>query len=287
LHRTPDPAAAVNEDLRMSTHATTSTRLLPIAPAWARNSVNAVVFRNDPISTVGDEQSSAFYDADGRVLVARQRLDSSHWSVTATSLAGNVRDAHNCISLIADGDGFLHISWDHHGHPLRYARGDASGCVDLRPRPMTGAHESNVTYPQFFCLPSGDLLSFYRDGASGNGNLVLNRYDTKAQRWTQLHANLISGVGQRNAYWQCCVGAGGSIHVSWVWRESPDVCYAVSRDGGHTWTRSAGAPCALPITLATANVAWAVQQRSELINQTSMRANALGRPIVATYFRPA
>jgi hypothetical protein len=33
----------------------------------------------------------------------------------------------------------------------------------------------------------------------GNGNLVVNSYDTSTQQWTRLHDNLISGEGLRNA----------------------------------------------------------------------------------------
>ena len=29
---------------------------------------------------------------------------------------------NNSISIVHDGEGYLHISWDHHNDPLRYAR---------------------------------------------------------------------------------------------------------------------------------------------------------------------
>ena len=45
---------------------------------------------------------------------------------------------------------------------------------------MTGKDEDDVTYPEFYRMPDGDLLFAYRSGASGRGNLVLNRYDLKA-----------------------------------------------------------------------------------------------------------
>jgi hypothetical protein len=142
-------------------------------------------------------------------------------------------------------------------------------------------------------MPGGNLIFMYRDGASGRGNLVIDAYDTTARRWSQLHANLISGEGRRNAYWEACVDPQGVIHVAWVWRESPDVasnhdvCYARSADGGHTWTRSDGTPYALPITAASAEVASPVPQGRDLINQTSMCTDTDGRPVIATYFRGA
>jgi hypothetical protein len=107
-----------------------------------------------------------------------------------------------------------------------------------------------------------------------------------------VHGNLISGEGKRNAYPQICVDPKGSIHVSWVWRESPDVAtnhdlsYARSDDGGQTWVKSDGTKYDLPITIANAEVAAKVPQKHELINQTSMCTDTDGRPIIATYFRP-
>ena len=265
-------------------------QLMPLGQAWAANSINTVVFRADPISTHGQRQYAAYYDADGRVVIATRSIGQRHWRSTVTDLRGNIKDAHNAISIMADGRGMLHVSWDHHGHPLRYALGASADRLKIVP--MTGRNEQKVTYPQFFQLPGGDLLFLFRDGASGRGNLVMNRYDLKRREWQQLHANLISGEEQRNAYWQTTIDSRGRIHLSWVWRETGDVatnhdlCYARSDDGGETWLRSDGSRYELPITAATAEVALQIPQKHELINSTSMCADDDGRPIIATYFRP-
>lgn len=268
-------------------------KLMRLGDAWAANSVNTAVFRGDPITTHGTTQYAAYYDAEGRVVVAKRDVGGDAWESVVTPLKGNVRDAHNVISLGVDGDGFLHVSWDHHGHPLRYVRSTAPGVLTFTDlMPMTGQGESSVTYPQFFGLADGRLVFMYRDGASGRGNLAVNRYDPRTKTWAQLHGNLVSGEGRRNAYPQVCVDAQGTLHVSWVWRESPDVAtnhdlmYARSADGGATWTKSDGTRYDLPITAATAEIAAVIPQRHELINQTSMCADHEGRPIVATYFRP-
>ncbi len=209
-----------------------------------------------------------------------------------TTYKGNAADAHNSISIMVDGTGYLHLSWDHHGNPLNYCKSKAPGSLELTEKlSMTGLNEQKVTYPEFHKLPNGNLLFFYRDGQSGKGNLVLNRYDITTRQWTQLHTNLIDGEGRRNAYWQACVDAKGTIHLSWVWRESPDVasnhdmCYARSADGGSTWETSAGKKYEIPVTTATAEYAVIIPQKSELINQTSMYADADGHPYIATYWR--
>lgn len=106
-----------------------------------------------------------------------------------------------------------------------------------------------------------------------------------------MHTDLIDGEGQRNAYWQAFADANGTFHISWVWRESPDVatnhdmCYARSTDGGVTWEKSTGEKYTLPITASTAEYAWKIPQKSELINQTSMVADDRGNPYIATYWR--
>jgi hypothetical protein len=131
---------------------------------------------------------------------------------------------------------------------------------------MTGRDERSVTYPEFHTLAGGGMLFLYRDGGSGRGNLVVNRYDAATGKWMRLQDNLISGEGKRSAYWQAAVDGQGTMHVSWTWRESPDVAsnhdiaYARSRDGGVTWEDSTGRALALPITEATAEVARACRR---------------------------
>jgi hypothetical protein len=207
-------------------------------------------------------------------------------------LKGKATDAHNSISIAVDGEGYLHMAWDHHNNSLHYVKSIAPFSLEFsKEMSMTQLNESRLTYPEFYNLPGGDLLFLYRDGQSGKGNLVVNRYDVKNKAWTQLQHNLVDGEGKRNAYWQAFVDVRGVIHLSWVWRETPDVasnhdlCYAKSIDGGKTWLRSDGATYSLPINAQTAEVACVVPQGSDLINQTSMTTDDLGQPLIATYWR--
>lgn len=267
-------------------------KLVPVAEGWAGNSVNAVVFRKNSVVTCKNYQFVAFYDNQGRLTLAKRRCGKNFDEIKTTPFSGNYKDAHNSISIMVDGAGYLHVAWDHHGHPLRYARSVAPLSLTLTEKmPMTGLNETNVTYPEFYKLPDGNLLFLYRDGRSGRGNLVMNRYDVSTGKWTQLHANLIDGENRQNAYWQACVDGRGTIHVSWVWRSSPDVAsnhrmnYACSRDGGMSWQKSTGETYTLPIKEAEAEIALDIPQRSELINQTSMTTDEDGNPYIATYWR--
>ena len=268
------------------------TSLSKIAPGYSATSVNTAVFRSSSVVSHDGWQYASFYDPEGFVTLAKRRIGTDNWEVRHTAYRGKVSDGHNIISLGVDRDGYLHVAFDHHGHPLHYARSIAPGSLSLGPlEPMVGRDEKDVTYPEFYPLPSGKMLFVYRSGFSGGGNMVINIYDPDTATWERLHDVLLDGEGDRNAYWQLCVGDDSTIHLSWVWRETwmvetnHDLCYARSLDGGKTWQRSDGRAYQLPITAATAEIAWKIPQKSELINQTSMTANTANHPMIATYWR--
>lgn len=263
-----------------------------VGMGWAGNSVNTVVFRKNSVVTFKHTQYTSYYDSVGNVMLAKRKLGTDHWQVSKTPYQGNYKDAHNSISMIVDGEGFLHISWDQHASRLRYAKSIAPNSLVLGPElPMIGKNESKATYPEFYKLKNGDLLFLYREGASGQGNLVLNRYDTKSKKWLRIHDNLIDGERQRNAYWQACVDKLGIFHLSWVWREKSDVAtnhdmsYARSLDGGETWLSSAQAAYSIPMSSSNTKPIVNIPQKRELINSTSMAIDDEGNPFIATYWR--
>jgi hypothetical protein len=269
-----------------------SVKLVNVDSGWAGNSVNTTTFRKNSLVTFHNWQFIAFYNKNGIVVLGKRRLGENNWQLSTSTLKGNVADAHNVISIMVDGDGYLHLAWNSHNTQLHYVRSRAPGSLEMSAEmPMTGKQENRVSYPEFYRLASGSLLFFYRDGGSGNGRLVLNQYDINTRTWCQLHSNLIDGEGRRSAYWQACVDTRGTIHLSWVWRETPDVatnhdlCYACSKDGGLTWQKSSGERYRVPITASTAEYAIRIPQKSELINQTSMFADGNGHPYIASYWR--
>lgn len=262
--------------------------------AYGKTSVNTAIFRASPLATHGDTQFVSYYDYDGRLVLGRRTIGSDRWELKPTQYTGRVSDAHNVISIGIDGYGYLHVAFDHHGNRLKYARSLTPLSLELGElEPMLGENEEDVTYPEFYNLADGSMLFAYRSGASGRGNLVMNVYDTSTREWRRLHDVLIDGEDARSAYWQIHVDRAGTIHVSWVWRETwmvetnHDICYARSRDNGETWETSDGTPLYLPINAASAEYAVRIPQKSELINQTSMSADAMGHPYIATYWRDA
>lgn len=259
---------------------------------YSRTSVNTAIFRTNSLVTHQGDQYIAFYDGDGYMVLGKRKIGFNKWKTCVTQHKGNVSDAHNVISIMVDGKGYLHVAFDHHDNRLNYCRSVRPRSLILDdPEPMTELDEELVTYPGFYRLPSGDILFAYRSGASGRGNLVMNYYSTATREWTQLHDVLIDGEDERSAYWQMYVDDHGTIHLSWVWRETWDVasnhdlCYARSEDGGVTWKKTNGESYILPISADNAEYAWKIPQGRELINQTSMSADRKGNPYIATYWR--
>lgn len=266
--------------------ADVKSRIVPISEGYSSTKVNTPIFRHHAILTFGQRQFVGFYAPDGTVTIAEREITSPSWKIHQTDWKANVRDAHNSISLGVSSDGILHISYDHHGHPLRYRRTerplDPSSFGEIIG--MTGRREGRVTYPQFVNLADGTLLFVYRDGGSGNGDLCINRYDVSSKSWDVLHHPLISGGGTHNAYWcRPAVGSDGSLKLAWCWRRTGDastnsrICYAQSPDGGLTWENSRGERYLLPITQENNEVIDPVSEGSNLSNQDSSEVDSLNR----------
>src|SRR4051812_45671161 len=79
----PSTSLYGRDDVRAADPA---VRLMPIGDAWAANSVNAAVYRNDPVTTHGDRQYAAYYDCDGRVIVAARTIGETNWTTHVTTL---------------------------------------------------------------------------------------------------------------------------------------------------------------------------------------------------------
>lgn len=261
---------------------------------WSNNSINAIIFRKNSLVSDRKHQYIAYYNHNGYLVVGKRKLNSNDWTLLKSQYKVNVDDAHKSISIMLDGSGYLHVAWGHHNNALHYAKSVKPGSLEIgNKESMTGHKENRVTYPEFYRMPNGDMIFMYRDGGSGNGNLMINHYDHKKHVWLSVQDGLIDGEGQRNAYWQAFVDHKGSIHISWVWRESPnvasnhDMCYARSDDGGKTWRKSTGEVYTLPISASNAEYVAQIPQRHELINQTAMYVDQNGIPYIASYWRGA
>jgi hypothetical protein len=270
---------------------TLTSRIIPISSnAWAGSSVNVLAGVRQMIFTHGVHQYAAFYNAEGELVLAKRRLGEDAWRKQVTKFSGNVRAAHNHASLVVDGDGYLHVSWDQHNSALNYARSTEPGGLELEKVRMLGTNERSVTYPQFYRLPTGDLLFQYRDGGSGHGSLVMNAYSTRTREWRRLHDNLLDGEGEGSACWDMAVDEAGILHLAWIWRESPDVAsnhdlyYLQSRDNGVTWQSVSGETQPLAVTIRSGRPVVRIPQNHKLMNPPIVAAGRDSRPFIASYW---
>ncbi len=164
--------------------------------------INAVSFRFNALTTVGNYQFISYYQGDGKLLVGRRPVGGATWDLFRTQFtADNINDAHDVSSIAIDGDGILHMSWGMHVNNFLYTKSTAS-VLNSNPinliggntgnsaalNSMTGLYDTSVTYPAFYNLPDGDLLFMYRNGSSGSGDYRLRRYDTATDQWSELGA---------------------------------------------------------------------------------------------------
>ena len=207
--------------------------------------------------TAGTSQYVAYYDKDHRMTVASRTLDSNKWQYQILPTAVGW-DSHNYITMALDRDGHLHVSGNMHCVKLIYFRTQVPADITtLKRYPMTGKAEDRATYPKFLTDQNGELIFNYRNGGSGNGMRIYNKYDRQTRTWSRLlDKPLLDGQGKRNAYPAGPVqGPDGWFHIVWVWRDTPDcatnhhLSYARSKDLLN-WETAAGDKIELPMTLA-------------------------------------
>jgi hypothetical protein len=291
-----------------------------IGQAYGPNNINGTSFAPDNVTTVGDQQFVAYYEPDtaaadgydGHVVIGRRTIGTDTWTLSETNFqSNNITDTHDIIAIAVDGDGIMHMSWGMHanqGGGTNYAKSTASVLTpgsqisftsNLGSGGLTG-NETKVTYPEFVKLPDGDLLYFYRNGTSGDGDLRLNRYVTDTDSWSVVQQPLIDGTtsgdaDSSNAYWNTLrVDAEGDLHMSWLFRTNnpPGIpsnyglFYAKSEDEGATWLKSDGTPYRGTINQSNSDIAVPIPADSNYINTTGMTFDQNNLPVIASRWAP-
>lgn len=235
--------------------------------------VNGRTYQRPPLTTFQGYQYVTYYDDNRNVCLGRRQLPGGEWEIIRfTDYAMPGSDSHNVVTLgICAADGTIHLMFDHHADPLNYR----VSAQNVATHPETAEWSANLfgpisdqlgsvggferfTYPYFFPAPNGNLMLFFRDGGSGNGNGMIHEYDGTAHDWipglgkfiasTGSYTGILSNNSQsRNPYLNAIAYSGDRIHVSWGWRESSggsqfnhDLCYAYSDDDGRSWHNNEG-----------------------------------------------
>lgn len=244
----------------------------------------------------GRDRSIPREEATSQVVVARRKLGGFAWEhSTLQGYQITSDDAHNRQTIgISSGDGVIHIAFDHHNNPQMNYAATAPG-VATSPAaviwddsvftyaPNLGGDPEevlNVTYPAFKAFPGGNLFVYFRTGGSYGGDMRVGRYDAESGKWGKIHAvssrhGTFKGLETTRGPYLADgmqVGADGSLHAAWVFREKPcdyttssrseifcnhGLYYARSNDEGQSWLRADGsqvADTALGETISIDNI---------------------------------
>lgn len=232
------------------------TERLDIADVWAGHPVNF------SLKTEKKLQCVAYYDKNRQMVIAGRTPGTLTWSYTTLRSTPTGWDSHNYIDMAIDDSGYVHVSGDMHNVKLIYFRSKKPWSIESFESPgMVGSIENSVTYPVFIKGPQNKLFFQYRDGGSGNGTTIWNRYDVITKKWTRVTTSgLFDGENQVNAYQTAPVmGPDGFFHVIWMWRETP-----VANTNSHlshmksadliSWLTMSGTPLQLPVRQSTQGV---------------------------------
>jgi hypothetical protein len=242
-----------------------------ILPSPLRGDYSWIGFQS--IATFGDIQYVVWVGPDRKARIAR-RLFNREWepSIDLSVQSGSVLtadfalDSHNTIVVHVDDAGYVHISGNMHADPLLYMRSSSPGVLTAWTSGMVGTLETSATYPQFVTARNGVTYFWYRDGSSGDGDWVLNKFSTDPDilAWTRVAVVLQGSVENVNAYPQNIVvnPTTGRWHMVWTIRkdfsseeQNENIYAAYSDDDGVTWKKySDGSSYTLPITFASGEV---------------------------------
>lgn len=254
---------------------------------WSGHPVGFAILTEPP------HQFLAYYDSSRAMVVKHRTLDSDQWDkkVLPETIGW---DSHNYISMALDSKGHLHVSGNMHVNPLVYFQAGRPYDIQSleRRKNLIGDLEDRATYPKFFSDPEGDLIFTYRDGGSGNGNQIYNRYDPDSGAWSRLlDRPLVDGQGLMNAYLHGPVlGPDGYYHLIWVWRDTPDaatnhdISYARSKDLIN-WEKSDGSPQPLPITIENCEIIDPVPAGGGMINGNTVIGFDPENRVVVSYHK--
>jgi hypothetical protein len=280
--------------------------------------INGLAFQQDALTSYNGWQYATYYDSNRHVCVARRKLHANGWeTIRFSDYTFKGTDAHNVATLgICPADGTIHLSYDHHGHPLHYRvsqSGVATRPVDFKWTtnlfgPTTSELErgkklTHVTYPRFVRRPDGGLQFDCRIGGSGNGDEYLADYVPAERTFTNFgiyssRQGTYAGSISRNAYINGLTYDGlGRLHVTWNWREkgnpmsNHDLDYAWSEDNGETWlnntVKKIGTRGKQPFSLNSPNIRVVeIAVKRGLSNSTTQAVDSRNRIHLVTLHLP-
>ncbi|OWK32305.1 BNR-4 repeat-containing protein [Sphingomonas mucosissima] len=275
--------------------------------ASAQSTYNGTSYTHCGTVTRGDDKYTGTYNVDGNLIITHKSLLVGKFtSFNTRDIPGDpigpvINDSHNTVAMGLDGAGRLHVFANMHGGLLRYARTVdpvppggpvptnwvASGLIG--PYPITDPLELKVTYPRLLRFPNGDLLLYYRDGTSGEGDNYLVDLPNGATVWQNRRMIAAGKATLENFYeFRPVIDHRGWLWIAGTWRPqggdantNADVHLMLSKDRGNTWQAVDGSPVAMPLVHSNTNarILSTPATNSGIINQPGMAVNPVtGNP---------
>lgn len=176
------------------------------------------------LKTYEGRQYYAYWMHNGDLIVAARNLPDGEWKQYEIGIEIGRRDGHWAPAVGVGPDGHVFLSYNTRSSEIRWCRSsdpkDVSSFGEEQIG-MTGQNESSATYPEFTRLLDGTLLFGYRQGGSGNGDWILNRWAAD-EGWELLQHPLMERAydGETfNAYpWNLIQSNDGVLHYFFTWR---------------------------------------------------------------------
>ncbi len=283
------------------------TKSIVTSECWANNAVIATATQQNAIAIYENFVYVVYYNADRYLCISRSdNYGDDGWVSIQLNhryeMRNGVYDNHNTPNIaISPIDNRIHLSFDMHKRDLRYMLSWANTAT-IRNEEFTADRFSSVrdyleadktvikdvTYPRFFVGKNNHLFFMYRVGGSGNGDTYMVKYNDDAT-WSTPFEIIDGNIGSHNgsssrcAYFNDVQFKSGKIHMTWVWRETPDattnhdLMYAYSDNDGVSWKNSAGENISMPMNLNSNNLKVAtIPTNTGLINHNGCAVDGDG-----------
>lgn len=164
---------------------------------------NRISPHGDCLDVVNDYIFVAWYagpESDRRVHLSRKKIGETKWVDMTLDKARNTLlkdgrgNSHRTVAIgICPIDGTIHVAYDHHGGALHYMFSEKkaafvpdsewkSSLMNPETNRLSNTRIRSTTYPVFKRNEDGDLILYFRQGGSINGEWLLAHYN--GRKWS-------------------------------------------------------------------------------------------------------
>lgn len=198
--------------------------------AYYTSGLNVNGIAKNQLATFNGNQYIGYYNQSRVPVILKRNLSTNAITTCTPSLPASTNDdEHKVISIAADKNGFLHLSYGMHNDAMIYYRSNAaencSAFTSGTPMVASGVNEDSNSYPMFLKSPSGELYLTFREGGTGNGYQYFYHYNATGLVWeaatgTGTNGLVIDGhTGPYSAYLNGLpkFDSSGNLWFQWEW----------------------------------------------------------------------